>query len=1001
MQKTIVGNWGSELNDGDYACALAALGVLQSYHIKRHYYSVDLVSALQQEFDDGERTPLWRGSDYVVEYTPFDEWLDTLNKSAAELASAWQAYRKLVLYKPERYRPRLAVDLRWRKRTDLFDFNDLCAWLNHDDVGLETLVLAERGKDDLIARWHWPVQVGIPLGTDDAIFAALRAAQNENSWVRSLSQFYAVGGSRDWCDLLLLTQDAADQILHQSRTHIRASFVACLWDPPASYSDLPEIYGALRGRLRAAGLAVVGRPDNFADLSSWFTSVVHDLSHDVPIHGAVSSATRYRRKRNAMTLGDPRALDACRILGLAKRQDHLARLLAKEAGIDELRVPEASGGEPVFRGVPPASPPPPAPPPSLPDRLKRSLADDFRKREFTSESNDGEQSVNDLNEGKEEIERIRRPRWIQANAWRPDAPERQAQSLASERWNLLKVHIGPTEVQRSDDPFPEGSVDFSRGDVAVSVQVELSGAELSSIKVTPREWNTLSNDRGRGKAMEGLFKSLPTSPATEDPTTAVAASSTINLPEIGDSSPALFAVRPQPRVREVAGRISIIHNNRLLQTAKVSFPTDNAMRSARGISVVAEAPIHPNDDDLEKRREYDVVIQVSDLGGKLHLTVNQDGENTTVQLDDLSSPINLIRKALHQTTVTWDGSESMLTHENFRVNLYSLAANGSAIEQHLRKYCGERIKQWKRIHLVPATNTFLPLEYVYAGPPPRPKAKVCPNMLGALERGRCEEAVETPFGFEACPNRNDKLFTCPMHFWGFRNLIERSSTIRLASTPGETSAQKITVPSKNPYGKVRGMLFAASNKAFKYENDPEARKAERNALITALGKISPVSDAVDWDDWCKKVVTKPNLLLLIVHSEQFQGAPALEIGDQEFLGYQEISEDLSGTDSQPQLLVLLGCSAASVNENFQPYPERFCDAGVKIVLAPVATIRGADAVPIAKRIAQIIADCVAKAEPTAFGDFLPVLRRELLRDGHPGVMSIVGFGDGDWLLGGK
>ena len=1000
MQKTIVGDWGSELNDGDYACALAALGVLQSTGTMQHYYSDDLVSALQQEFVDGERTPLWRGAFGSDLDTTLESWRETPNIPAAELADAWRKYRKSIPAGKERQQPRLAIELHWRKRTDLFDFNDLCAWLNHDDVGLETLVLAERGKDDLIARWHWPVQVGVPLGTDERIFAALQAAQNDVSWVKSLSQFYAVGGSRDWCDLLLLTPDAADQILHQHRTHIRASFVACLWGPPGSCSDLPENYGALRNRLRAVGMAVVGRPDNFADLSGWFTSVVHDLSHDVPIHGAVSSATRYRRKRNAMTLGDPRALDACRILGLAKRQDHLAGLLAKEAGIDELRLPEAAGGEPVFRGVPPESPAPP-PPPSLPDRLKRSLADDFRKREFTAEDKDGEQSVNDLNEGKEEIDRLRRPRWIQATAWRPDAPERQAQSLASERWNLLKVHIGPTEVQRSDLPFPEGSVDFSRGDVTISVQVELSGAELSSIKVTPREWNTLSNDRGRGKAMEGLFKSLPTSPATEDPTAAVAASSTINLPEIGDSSPALFAVRPQSRVREVAGRISIIHNNRLLQTAKVSFPTDNAMRSARGISVVAEAPIHPNDDDLEKRREYDVVIQVSDLGGKLHLTINQDGENTTVQLDDLSSPINLIRKALHQTTVTWDGSESMLTHENFRINLYSLAANGSAIEQHLRKHCGEKIKNWQRIHIVPATNTFLPLEYVYSGPPPRPKAKLCPNMLGALERGKCEAAVETPSGFEACPNREDKLFTCPMHFWGFRNLIERSSTIRVASTPGGTSPQKITVPSKNPYGKIRGMLFAASNKAFKYKNDEEARQAEREGLVTALGAISTVSDAVDWDDWCKKVVTKPNLLLLIVHSEQFQGAPALEIGDQEFLGYQEISEDLSGTDSQPQLLVLLGCSAASVSENFQTYPERFCDAGVKIVLAPVATIRGADAVPIAKRITQIIADCVAKSKPTAFGDFLPVLRRELLRDGHPGVMSIVGFGDGDWLLGGE
>jgi hypothetical protein len=73
---------------------------------------------------------------------------------------------------------------------------------------------------------------------------------------------------------------------------------------------------------------------------------------------------------------------------------------------------------------------------------------------------------------------------------------------------------------------------------------------------------------------------------------------------------------------------------------------------------------------------------------------------------------------------------------------------------------------------------------------------------------------------------------------------------------------------------------------------------------------------------------------------------------------------------------------------------------VSIVLAPVAPIRGADAVPIAKALAQLLAATMAQRDHTAFGELLPVLRRRLLRDGHAGVMSIVGFGDGDWLIGG-
>ena len=159
-------------------------------------------------------------------------------------------------------------------------------------------------------------------------------------------------------------------------------------------------------------------------------------------------------------------------------------------------------------------------------------------------------------------------------------------------------------------------------------------------------------------------------------------------------------------------------------------------------------------------------------------------------------------------------------------------------------------------------------------------------------------------------------------------------------------------------------------------------------------------DASDWKQWRALVAKQPNLLILLAHTDDV-GSPVLEIGDGELLGRQQIVPDLIGPAGQPRLLILLGCSAADVTENFQPYPERFHKAGINIVVAPVAPIRGADAVPIAKRLAQLLAENLGKPEATAFGELMPLLRRRLLLDGHPGVMGIVGFGDGDWLLGGQ
>ena len=1009
MQKNIVGDWGSELSDGDYARALAALGVLQSTHIQPRPSSnpAELASAIERELARGERTLIWRGA-YDHGLTTIESWRESAYQDAAVLADAWSEYRSTIQH--ERQTPRLGIPLSWRNRSNLFDFNDLYNWLNQDAVGLDALVLADRLTSRFVGAWHWPLRVGIPLGTDDWILSALKNAQGREDWVEFLSRCYIVGGSRDSCDLLILNRSAVEELLDKSRTRIRARFVVCLEDPPSPRFEISESHRELRNRLHAAGLSLIGDLDNSQELGEWFRAVLHDLSHDMPIHAAVCASTRRKLNRDPVTIGSPQALDQCRVLALAKRQDHVAELLEydREAQLGDTEKSKSVhlplDEEPTFGGGLPVEPPPPPSPPSppLPRSLQKRLADELRERMFTAESVDGVSSAQDLNQREDDIAHMLEPRWIQVNAWRPDAPQRQAPSLAPDQWNLLTVHIGPTEQRRFDAPFPERSVDFSKGDVDVTVQLEIHGTDLMPVDPSILNVDMLSSRSERERVMGRFRDALSQIAHTEESTGPVAVGSAeITLPQVGNSTLAPFAVRPRENVTEVEGRVAIIHNNRILQTAHISILTGAVPDEGNGLDVVAEVPIHPRYDDLEERREYDVAILVSDIGGKLHLTIQHDGQTVPVQLDDLGSPISDLRKALEAASVNWDHSKSMAEQATFTDNLYTLAASGSALEQHLRKKCGDTVNDWKRIHLVPATNEFLPLEYVYEGPPPRSDAGVCPNILGALERESCDKAVETPAGITKCPNQDDPKFVCPMHFWGFKKLIERSGAIQPASVSDATQPAPVSVPSKQPYGKFRRTLFAASDRAFLYENDPQARQAERAALIKELAGISTTTDAADWDKWREEVKSNPNLLVLVVHAEKHRGVRSLEIGDKRFLGYQEIKADLSGAAGQPQLLILLGCSVAEVTEDFQPYPERFRDAGVSIVLAPVATIRGADAVPIAKRIAQVLAERLARPEPTTFGELLPVLRRELLRKGHPGVMGIVGFGDGDWLLGGE
>ena len=167
----------------------------------------------------------------------------------------------------------------------------------------------------------------------------------------------------------------------------------------------------------------------------------------------------------------------------------------------------------------------------------------------------------------------------------------------------------------------------------------------------------------------------------------------------------------------------------MLQTARLTVGVGAAAGGA-GLEIIAETAIHPRDDDLDERREYDVAIQLSDVGGKLHLKVHRDGRDTAVQLDAMQGPIGRIQRGLENAAAAWDYAKPVLQQPVLASSLRTLAAAGSELEQHLRKTCGDEIDHWERIHLVPYTNEFLPLEYVYDGPPPHDGRDAVPEHAG-------------------------------------------------------------------------------------------------------------------------------------------------------------------------------------------------------------------------------------------------------------------------------
>jgi hypothetical protein len=148
---------------------------------------------------------------------------------------------------------------------------------------------------------------------------------------------------------------------------------------------------------------------------------------------------------------------------------------------------------------------------------------------------------------------------------------------------------------------------------------------------------------------------------------------------------------------------------------------------------------------------------------------------------------------------------------------------------------------------------------------------------------------------------------------------------------------------------------------------------------------------------------RPKVLVLLPHAtpaRELFDVDALEIGAAAQLAKDQIGPDIIGDVEAPQLLLLLGCSTADVTEIFAPYPRLFRRAGADVIIASIAPIRGADAAPIAERIADLLTDQLSQGKEVAFGELLLDVRRQLLAGGHPGVLGLVGFGDGDWRFGG-
>ena len=481
------------------------------------------------------------------------------------------------------------------------------------------------------------------------------------------------------------------------------------------------------------------------------------------------------------------------------------------------------------------------------------------------------------------------------------------------------------------------------------------------------------------------------------------ATESITLPAVGTSEPAYFVVWPQAGAAEATGRIAIIHHNRIAQTATFEAPVGLETTPAN-LLVQTEQVQFSRLEDLPKRRGFDLTVMVADdLGNTLNVTTSRNGKAESVSLGSMDKELEWMRETIFSATDRVGRVADIVKDENMRRGLIALAANGALLYNLLNESPNSIISDLSangtehRIHLLSSTRRYFPLEFIYSGPNPDLESdlKVCENTVDALERGSCG----------ACPNQMSEEFVCPIHFWGWKHIIERHAK----ANGGGADLNNRAVPTRTPFGPFEPVLFAASEIAFNFEssNAYEEGVKEKADLESALATLAghPVADIDSWKAWraCIKAQPDTKLFLLLTHVNTFNTLEVLEIGQGKRLGKNGIVEGLLGNSGTPKLLILIGCETADVTNPLAPYHELFQhQAGASVIVSSLASILGRDAVPIAREIVNELSVIRTAAESEiALGELMRRVRRALLAKGHGGILGILCFGDADWVFGGQ
>lgn len=472
------------------------------------------------------------------------------------------------------------------------------------------------------------------------------------------------------------------------------------------------------------------------------------------------------------------------------------------------------------------------------------------------------------------------------------------------------------------------------------------------------------------------------------------------LPRTGSSSEAEFLFTPRSTGRFDA-RISVLHNGRVLQTARLRAPVlaKRSQPAARsdGIALLDETQVRHDWSELGRRRRFDLAIVLNHTtDGLPRLTAVAERRAWATNLDGIREPLLQLNAALSDAARSiadhadgldkGDNPQLLVRLARIGADLYSALCLDQLVELTEGGF-DPRADTLTHIQVVSArADAVVPIEFFYDHPPPAADAKrVCPGYREALRDGRCPAD---------CEGRTDPAaYVCPMGFWGLRKVIERHVYSPRLGRPDDA---ELVIQAEPATGRDRIELGRCAVLGFSRQV-PKTASAPLLELLSARFADATL-EAADWNAWKQAIgAHRPALLVAFPHNDGRQQDIRLEIGG-DFLSTLRLARDYVRPEgAAPPLVFLLGCDVAGTAESFSNHVRYFRQAGAAAVISTTATVFGEHAVAVGSKILSRLLRAGGE-DADQLGELILDARREALLDSLPMALCVVAFGDADWRL---